>query len=238
MKVLPILNIQQGRTLPVDGSSPTGPDPVDLACRLAQQGCNRIALTDVDAARGTGHNRAVLAQTMRAFRQIHPKCCIQVGGGIRASDQAQFYLDHGATWLLVGTVLHRLPMVMDQMLARFRDHLTASIDARQGQVLASGWAQPAGPTPEALALRLRERGFRRILFTDIPPDPDAEPDFATAHRILGEARVPVFMAGSLRTRAHLEQAAAVPGLQGVCVEAQLVLDCPGLLSASAQPTCA
>lgn len=239
MKVLPTLNIQNGRIRPAGGGSAAlGADPVELACTLAHQGCNRIALTDVDAALGTGQNRAVLAQVMRAFRQAHPRCCVQVGGGIRASDQAQFYLDQGATWLLVGTVLHRFPMVMDQLLARCHEHLTANIDARQGEVQASGWAHPAGHRPETLALRLRECGFRRILFTDIPADPQAEPDFGTARRILGEARVPVFMGGSLRTRQHLEQAAAVPGLQGVCVDAQCVLDCPGLLSASAQPSCA
>lgn len=239
MKVLPTLNIQNGRVLPVgEGVASPGADPVEVARALAHRGCNRIALTDVDAACGAGHNRAALAQVMRAFRQAHPKCCIQVGGGIRASDQAQYYLDHGATWLLIGTVLHRHPMVMEQLLARFREHLTASIDARQGEVQASGWSQPAGPSPQALALRLREHGFRRILFTDIPASPQAAPDFATAQRILGEARVPVFMAGSLRTREHLDQASAVPGLQGVCVDAQLVLDCPGLLSASAQPSCA
>lgn len=239
MKVLPTLNIQNGRIRPAEGAvDAQGADPVELACALAHQGCNRIALTDVDAALGSGHNRAVLAQVMRAFRQAHPKCCVQVGGGIRASDQAQFYLDQGATWLLVGTVLHRFPMVMDQLLARFHEHLTANIDARQGEVQASGWTQPAGHRPETLALRLRERGFRRILFTDIPAEPQAEPDFGTARRILGEVRVPVFMGGSLRTRHHLEQAAAVPGLQGVCMDAQFVLDCPGLLSASAQPSCA
>ncbi len=236
MKVLPTLNIQNGRVLRIDGT--LGSSPIEVACTLARAGCNRIAFTDVDAARSTGQNRAAIVQAMHAFRQIQPKCCIQVGGGIRASDQAQFYLDHGATWLLVGTVLHALPVVAEQLVARFQDRLIANIDARQGQVQASGWACPADQRPEVLATHLRACGFRRLLFTDIPSEATTEPDFDTATRILTEARLPMFMGGSLRTQAHVERAARLPGLQGICLEAHLVLDCPNLLAATAQPTCA
>ena len=36
---------------------------------------------------------------------------------------AQFFLDNGATWLTVGTILQRSPVMVEQLLARFREHL-------------------------------------------------------------------------------------------------------------------
>jgi phosphoribosylformimino-5-aminoimidazole carboxamide ribotide isomerase len=80
-----------------------------------------------------------------------------VAGGIRSSDQAQFFVDNGAAWLVVGTLLHKSPLVVDQLLARFHKHLTAAIDARGGQVHRSGWSERAGLTAEELALRCTPR---------------------------------------------------------------------------------
>lgn len=235
MKVLPLLNIQSGRVLPAGGGEGESAQALELVDQLLERGCNRIALTDVDAAQGRGHNRELVAQMMRRFRQSGAKCCIQVGGGIRSSDQAQFFLDHGATWLLLGTVLHRFPMVVDQLMARFRDQLTASIDARRGEVRTSGWVEPSSLKAEEMAQRLRSQGFRRLLFTDIPEAGGEGPDFATARRILEHGRLPVIMGGSLRTPAHVSLASEVAGLQGVCMDAQLLLESPDLLSASVQP---
>ena len=96
-------------------------EPCDLLDVLLDQGCHRLALVDVDAAGGQGHNRDLIAGIMRRFHQGNAKVCIQVGGGIRSSDQAQFFLDNGATWIVVGTVIQRSPLVVDQLLARFRD---------------------------------------------------------------------------------------------------------------------
>ncbi len=112
------------------------------------QGCHHLCLLDVDAARSKGHNRELISRIMHRFRQPGAKVCIQVGGGIRSSDQAQFFLDQGATWLLVGTILHRSPLIVDQLLARFSEYLTAAIDARAGFVKASGWDESSPITPE------------------------------------------------------------------------------------------
>lgn len=235
MKVLPTLQIEQGLLAAANGTGELASDPMEVAQSLLDQGCHRLCLLDVDAARGQGHNREVIARIMQTFHKSGAKACIQVGGGIRSSDQAQFFLDQGATWLLVGTILHRSPLVVDQLLARFRESLTAAIDAQYGQVKASGWTESSCLGPEEAARRIREQGFKRILFSDIPGGNGASPDFSTAGRISQHGRLPMLMGGTIRSLTHVAQAAQVPGLQGVLVDCRLVLETPALLGTQAQP---
>ena len=235
MKILPTLNIQNGMAIPIAGEAAAGEggtlvpgDPAFLVAFLMDHGCHRLALVDVDAARGRGNNRELIARLMQKFHAGRPKVCIQVGGGIRSSDQAQFFLDHGAIWLAVGTILQRSPLLVDQLLARFREHLTAAVDARAGEVLASGWGDPSGQKLVAVGERIRNHGFKRLLFMDIPLEAGAAPDFAGARILAESSHLPVYMGGSIRTLAELAQAREHPGLQGVVMDALLLHADPAL----------
>jgi phosphoribosylformimino-5-aminoimidazole carboxamide ribotide isomerase len=229
LKILPTLNLQNGLAVPLFGAGQEPREPSALMEALVDQGCHRLALVDVDAAGGQGHNRDLIASLMRKFRQGPAKVCIQVGGGIRSSDQAQFFLDHGATWILVGTIIQRSPLVVDQLLARFRDYLTAGVDARRGEIQSSGWREPAPMKPDSAGLRIRDHGFKRMLFTDIPASAQAEPDFETARILTQAARIPLFMGGSIHSREHLKLAAEVPGLAGIAIDALLLMENSDLL---------
>jgi phosphoribosylformimino-5-aminoimidazole carboxamide ribotide isomerase len=230
LKIIPTLHLQNGLAIPWFGAGQTTRNPSAVAEALLDRGCHRIALVDVDAAGGHDHNRALITSIMRQFHRRNGKMCIQVGGGIRSSDQAQFFLDNGATWILVGTVIQRSPLVVEQLLARFRDNLTAGVDARAGEIQSAGWREPAPLKPDSTAHRIRDHGFKRILFTDIPTFPQAAPDFATARIISQNAHVPLFMGGSIQSREHLKLAAEVPGLQGVAMDALQLFEDPDLLN--------
>ncbi len=234
MKVLPTLQIQNGCLAPSAGGETAPSEPMEIAEALLDCGCNRLCLMDVDAARSRGHNRMLISRIMHRFHQSKSKVCIQIGGGIRSSDQAQFFLDQGATWLLVGTILHRSPLIVDQLLGRFREQLTATIDARKGQVQASGWSESSLLTPKEAASRIREQGFRRILFSDIPSSESAKPDFPTAAHISEHSRLPMLMGGSIRSAQHVAQACEIPGIHGVLVDSRLVLEAPDLLDTQSQ----
>jgi phosphoribosylformimino-5-aminoimidazole carboxamide ribotide isomerase len=216
------MNIQNSQAVPLYGTDPEPRDPVEVVDFLLSLGCHRLALVDVDAAQGKGQNRELLARLMHRFHKGAGKACIQVGGGIRSSDHAQFFLDHGATWLLVGTILQRSPLVMEQLMARFRENLTAGLDARGGAFQASGWKEPARQNPESLGASIRNYGFKRILFMDIPVSPAAEPDFRTARLIASSSHVSMFMGGSIQSLEHLNRAKELPGLHGVALDALLL----------------
>lgn len=228
MKVFPTLNIENGRVVPTFGCRAEDADPFETIDRVLARRVSHMALVDVNAARGTGNNRDLMGRVLKRTRMSYHSVCVQVAGGIRSSDQAQFFVDNGASWLVVGTILHKSPIVVEQLLARFQKHLTAAIDARGGEVHSSGWTSPVGLSAEALARRVQAFGFRRLLFVDLPgetmpgvPDQEPLPDFPTARLLAESTRLPVLMGGSIRTPAHVERAQAIPGLQGVLVDAIL-----------------
>ncbi len=238
MKIYPTLNLQNGRVVSTAGLGDLlVQTPLELAVRLIEGGATRLALVDVDAAMGRGNNRELIAQILKGCHARERKVCIQVAGGIRSSDQAQFFIDLGATWLVVGTILHKSPMVSEQLMARFQPFLTAAIDARGGKVHRSGWVDTTSLSALDLALRAKAYGFRRLLFVDIPEDSTADPDFRTAQELAATTGLPLVMGGSLTAPHHLESLHQHPGLKGGLVDALLFQQNPRLL-AFLQAACA
>lgn len=229
MKVFPTLNIENGRVVPTFPGGAQDADPFAIVDRIIDRRVCHLALVDVDAAHGRGNNRELMGRLLRRTRVAYHGVCVQVAGGIRSSDQAQFFVDHGAAWLVVGTLLHKSPLVVDQLLARFQKHLTAAIDARGGEVHRSGWSEVAGMRAEDLAAQVHASGFKRALFVDLPAEQAGLPDFETARRITGRAHMPLLMGGSLQSAEHLRRAKSVPGLQGALVDALLFVGDPDMV---------
>ncbi len=242
MKIFPTLNIQQGRVIPTFGEGGPSPlPPMEILERLLEHGCTHLSLVDVDAAQNKGNNRELLGQLLRQIQSRPHRPCVQVAGGIRSSDQCSFLVDQGATWLVVGTLLQKSSLVVEQLVGRFQNHLTAGIDARGGQVHCSGWAQGSeggtGVSAREMALRAKAYGFKRLHFVDIATPENTLPDFETARVIQEAARLPLLMGGTLTSRAHLEAARATRILHGGLVDALLFVDDPELLGLL-QPACA
>jgi phosphoribosylformimino-5-aminoimidazole carboxamide ribonucleotide (ProFAR) isomerase len=242
LKIFPTLNIQQGRVIPTFGERGPSPlAPTEILDRLLEHGCTHLSLVDVDAAQNKGNNRELLGHLLRQIQSRPHRPCVQVAGGIRSSDQCSFLVDHGATWLVVGTLLQKSSLVVEQLVGRFQNHLTAGIDARGGQVHCSGWAQGSeggtGVSAREMALRAKAYGFKRLHFVDIASAGNNLPDFETARVIQEAARLPLLMGGTLTSRAHLEAARATRILHGGLVDALLFVDDPELLGLL-QPACA
>lgn len=239
MKLFPTLNIRRGLVIPTAGGLPNSEmDPLHMAEHLLDSGAQCLALVDVDAAQGVGHNREIIGRILARAATRTKRPCVQVAGGIRASDQAQYFLDQGANWLVVGTILHKSPAVVENLLSRFRAHLTAAIDARGGQVHCSGWVANTGLDAIALAERAKAYGFRRLLFVDIPEEDGADPDFETARRLVAASKLPLLMGGSLTRPAHLHAAQARGELHGAIVDALLLIEDPALMELLHPASCA
>jgi phosphoribosylformimino-5-aminoimidazole carboxamide ribotide isomerase len=238
LKIYPTLNLQHGRVVSTAGREGLClSNPLDLAGRLLDEGATRLALVDVDAAMGQGNNRELIGQVLHLCKGRDRKICVQVAGGIRSSDQAQFFIDLGATWLVAGTILHKSPMVSEQLMARFQSFLTAAVDARGGKVHRSGWVDTTSLSALELAQRAKAYGFRRLLFVDIPENAEADPDFQTARELVAATGLPLIMGGSLTSPHHLEAVYTHQELKGALVDALLFQENPRLL-AFLQAACA
>jgi len=96
-----------------------------------------VQLIDLDAARGTGDNRAIV-------KQIVGQLNCQVGGGIRDIAMAQELLDLGAQKVIIGSALLTGGRVNREYALTLSGSLPAAalmfaLDSRGGKVAIDGW---------------------------------------------------------------------------------------------------
>ena len=123
-----------------------------------------VQLIDLDAAIGTGDNRALLS------RFITRLPC-QVGGGIRDIETARQIAEMGARRVIIGSALLKDGQIQKQLAAEFADaistpKLTFAVDAKQGRVAIHGWRTLTEFTA-AQAIRALDRWCDTFLYTHI-----------------------------------------------------------------------
>ena len=103
-----------------------------------------VKVIDLDAARGTGNNRAIVTQIVQRL-----KC--QVGGGIRSLETAREILEAGAFRVIVGSVLLKNGKIDTDYAAILADSLGTAplvfaLDSRSGRVVTEGWRKNSAVT--------------------------------------------------------------------------------------------
>jgi phosphoribosylformimino-5-aminoimidazole carboxamide ribotide isomerase len=124
----------------------------------------RVQVVDLDAAAGTGDNRALVARLSRRL-----PC--RVGGGLRTPEAAARALDAGAREVILGSAL----FAGDRVNEAFAEAVAAScgaprviaaVDALGGRVAVKGWTETL-PLGAADAARRLEPWCGGVLYTHI-----------------------------------------------------------------------
>jgi len=131
--IIPSIDLQRGNAVQLIGGEALAidaGDPHPIARRFSVAG--EIAVIDLDAAMGTGQNRAVIEELI-----ANQRC--RVGGGIRDQGTAEYWLDRGAEKIIIGTA------ATAEFLKKLPKHrLIAALDARDGEVVVEGWKTRTG----------------------------------------------------------------------------------------------
>jgi imidazoleglycerol phosphate synthase cyclase subunit len=134
--LVPSIDVMDGRVVQLVGGDPqhlkvdAGSDALKIARQFAIAG--EIAVVDLNAALGTGHNTEFIKQLLAVV-----PC--RVGGGIRTIEAAQQWLDAGAHKIVIGTAA--TPEFLQQLP---RGRLIAALDALRGEVVVDGWQTKTG----------------------------------------------------------------------------------------------
>lgn len=186
-------------------------DPVETVRGFVAAGARRIHLVDLDAARGQGHNRAVLARLRAA---IPADVIVEVGGGIRSVADIEELRAAGVDRLVLGTVLAKDPDTVAAWTARYGACFVAGIDARDGEVKVAGWETGSGLRDLDLARRCRDLGLVSIIYTNIARDGTlGGADVESTRRVAEASGLPLILSGGVAGLADVAAAAAA-GLAG------------------------
>jgi phosphoribosylformimino-5-aminoimidazole carboxamide ribotide isomerase len=181
-----------------------------------------VQLIDLDAAMGTGENRALIAEFCR-------KLPCQVGGGIRHAEDAQRLFDAAARRVILGSSLIKDGAVNVPFAASISrqfgpERIVAAIDSRGGQVVMHGWKTLTQITPAEMMAAL-EPYCTAFLYTHvdtegtlkgIPLDLIRNLQSLTARKLIA--------AGGIRSQAEVDELSAmgVDAVVGMAVYTGLI----------------
>ena len=205
MIIIPAIDIINGQCVRLyrgeyDSAVVYNADPVETAVSFEKAGALRIHIVDLDAARGSGHNRRVISEIRKAVSAV-----IEVGGGIRTEADAGELVTCGVDRLILGTVLARDPEVVRRWTKKYGKIFIAGIDARSGEVRTSGWKEGSGRSAEDLAVDAADAGAISIIYTNIDKDGTLSgPDLEGTRRIAEVSGLPVILSGGIGGMEDLE----------------------------------
>jgi len=201
-EVVPAVDVQDGQVVQlVGGERDTGKtygDPVAAAERWVEAGARTLHLVDLDGAfEGERENADAIASVVES---VGPGIDVQLGGGIRTVDDATALLDAGVDRVILGTAAVETPEIVAEISESHPDSVLVSLDAKDGEVVVSGWTEGTGLDPAEAAGRYADLGAAGILFTDV----DVEGQLAGVRtegveRLVESVDIPVIASGGVAT---------------------------------------
>jgi phosphoribosylformimino-5-aminoimidazole carboxamide ribotide isomerase len=199
-EVIPAVDMQDGQVVQlVGGERGTGRtygDPVEAARRWVDAGARTLHLVDLDGAfEGERANADAIDAVLDAV-----DVGVQLGGGIRTVDDATALLDRGVDRVILGTAAVERPGIVAEISDAYPGSVLVSLDARDGEVVVSGWTEGTGLDPADAAGRYADLGAGGILFTDV----DVEGQLSgvrtdPVRRVVEAVDVPVIASGGVAT---------------------------------------
>lgn len=159
------VRLQQGK---LESEIVFASDPLEATQRWTSDGAEWLHIVNLDGAL----NRAGQVN-LEALKRIlkDTRVPIQFGGGLRTLEDIGYVLGLGVARVVLGTVALLQPEVVAQAVATWgSEKVAVGIDAREGIVAVQGWTQTSSVQAVELAVRLKEDGIERVIYTDITRD--------------------------------------------------------------------
>lgn len=192
-------------------------DVVATATRWVEAGAKRLHIVDLDGAfAGEPRNGEIIRKVCEA----HPDLQVQVGGGIRDENIAARYLEAGVQWVIIGTQAVREPAIVERLCRSHPGQVIVGLDAREGKVALSGWAEDSGKDAVELAKSFEGVGVSGIVYTDIERDGMMQGFNAEATASLAQQiDIPVFASGGVNSYEDVDRLCQIAshGVNGAIV---------------------
>ncbi|MBL7081174.1 MAG: 1-(5-phosphoribosyl)-5-[(5-phosphoribosylamino)methylideneamino]imidazole-4-carboxamide isomerase [Candidatus Omnitrophica bacterium] len=198
MLIIPAIDLRKGRVVRlVQGKTNLkvySSDPLKTAKHWQRQGARLLHIVDLDGAReGQPCHLDILKKILKGIN-----IPVEFGGGIRDIKAIRIILNLGVKRIILGTKLKDLSFLKAAKL-KFKEKVIASLDVLNNQLRLSGWqAQYTKSSPNELAKKLKDTGFKTIIYTDILRDGTLKgPNITMIKRLLKETGLNLIAAGGI-----------------------------------------
>jgi phosphoribosylformimino-5-aminoimidazole carboxamide ribotide isomerase len=197
-EVIPAVDMEDGQVVQLvageRGTERSYGDPVEAAERWVREGAETLHLVDLDGAFDGERGNAPAVKRIVDAADVD----IQLGGGIRTVEDAAHLLEDGVDRVILGTAAVENPQIVAEISERYADSVMVSLDAKDGEVVVSGWTEGTGLDPANAAVRYEQLGAAAILFTNV----DVEGQLAgvrtdAVERVVAAVDIPVVASGGV-----------------------------------------
>ena len=178
-------------------------DPASMAVTFEEAGAKRLHLVDLDGAfQGEGANTSSIRSILKNI-----SIPVQIGGGLRTEEDIDRMLALGVSAVIVGTMAVKHPDVLEKLLKKYTDEqIILGIDARNRKVSVEGWKECTEIQDVEFALRWKNSGIKRVVFTDISRDGMLNgPNLSALREMAERTGLKIVASGGISSMDDLEQ---------------------------------
>jgi len=183
--------------------------PGEVIDNFIESGASWIHLVDLDAAFGSGNNRALINDLINA-----KSVKFALSGGIVNQESLDFAISTKAQRINLATSALLDLQWVEKVIDQHKDLLSVSLDVQGSNLIARGTGQAAGDLFEMIG-RLDQMGCTRFVITDIETDGALTgPNFELLSKVISVTKVKVVASGGVASAADLTKLRAL-NLDGV-----------------------
>lgn len=192
-------------------------NPPEMGLKWQSLGAEIIHVVNLDGAFGRAHKNVEVIQKIVEAVNIP----IELGGGIRSVEDVRKWLDIGVSRVIIGTVALTNPEIVEESIREFgAEKIVIGIDGRDNKVAIHGWEEQTDTGVLALALKMKELGANRIIYTDVFRDGElVGPNIESTDALARQSGMHVIASGGFSSIPHFEKLAALnnPLIDGAIV---------------------
>lgn len=221
MLILPAIDLKNGRCVrlqqgEMERETLFSDHPEEMAGRWESMGAELLHIVDLDGAvAGKPQNEAAIKRILQSVA-----IPLELGGGIRNLDTIERYLTLGVNRVVLGTIAHKQPALLEEACKKFPGRIVVGIDARDGMVAVEGWKETTAMRAADLVKTIEHKGVEAIIFTDIKRDGMMSgPNIESTRALAAATDIPVIASGGVTTLDHIRELLRLEscGVKGIIV---------------------
>lgn len=214
LEILPSVDLRHGRVVRLKQGDygqqiNYDVDPIDVAKAYQDAGATWFHVVDLDGAKEGRPVQTALIEKIITSTKLR----VQVGGGIRATEDITRLLEAGASRVVVGTKAME-DWAWFEWVAKdeaFRHRLTLAVDAKDGVIATRGWTADSGRRAVDVAKDVSDWPLAAILYTDVAKDGMMTgPNFDATAALATAGKVPVIASGGVGNLDHIRRLTTLP----------------------------